>query len=633
MKQNDKLIHLTKLFLQNGGLADVDSIVAYLQATDPKLKRLPLASMRLPIKKFLEDNPPAPTAPAAPAAHTAHTAHTALFAPVAGPPLPQKRAEPEKASSTMSFASIGGISKIKRDLEQLIIFPLRHPEVYQELKVEPARGVLFCGSPGTGKTYLANALCEELDIPSFKIAAPEIVSGMSGESEQKLRDVFRKAAESAPSLLFIDEIDAITPKRSNSQREMEKRIVSQLLTCMDELGGFLQHGKLVIVIAATNRIEAIDPALRRAGRFDREIHFGIPSQEQRAEILKVMIQDLKIRGDIGVENLAKLTPGYVGADLHSLIKEAANQAIARIMDSFPFDLSSLYVEMGDFSKALEIVQPSSKREGFSTIPDTTWEDVGGLEELREELHFSIVHAISNPEKYLALGITSAAGVLLCGPPGCGKTLLAKAVANESRANFIAVNGPELLNKYVGESEKAVRQLFQRARDSAPCVIFFDEIDSLCAARGSDNQATERVVNQLLTELNGLQDRKQVFVIAATNRPDIIDPAILRPGRLDQVLFVLLPKTDQRTAILKALMKKVPNKDVDVLELAERTEGFSGADLAMVVREAANQVLRENEGETFITQRHFDKALDKIRPSVSPQQNQVYINMKKARGRG
>lgn len=590
----------------------MDSIVAYVQSSDPKLKRLPLASLRLPIKKFLEDNPPAA---------------------VQIPSLPQKRVEPEKPNSIISFESIGGISKIKRDLEQLIIFPLRHPEVYQELKVEPARGVLFCGSPGTGKTYLAHALCEALDIPSYKIAAPEIVSGMSGESEQKLRDVFKKAAESAPSLLFIDEIDAITPKRSNSQREMEKRIVSQLLTCMDELGGFLQHGKLVIVIAATNRIEAIDPALRRAGRFDREIHFGIPSQEQRAEILKVMIQDLKIRGDIGVDNLAKLTPGYVGADLHSLIKEAANQAISRIMDSYPFDLTSLYVEMGDFSKALEIVQPSSKREGFSTIPDTTWDDVGGLEELREELHFSIVHAISNPEKYLALGITSAAGVLLCGPPGCGKTLLAKAVANESRANFIAVNGPELLNKYVGESEKAVRQLFQRARDSAPCVIFFDEIDSLCAARGSDNQATERVVNQLLTELNGLQDRKQVFVIAATNRPDIIDPAILRPGRLDQVLFVLLPKTDQRTAILKALMKKVPNKDVDVQDLAQRTEGFSGADLAMVVREAANQVLRENEGESFIMQRHFDKALEKIRPSVSPQQNQVYINMKVARGRG
>jgi SpoVK/Ycf46/Vps4 family AAA+-type ATPase len=401
---------------------------------------------------------------------------------------------------------------------------------------------------------------------------------------------------------------------------------------MDELGGFLQHGKMVIVIAATNRIESIDPALRRAGRFDREIHFGIPSQQQRAEILKVMIKDLKVKGDINVENLAKLTPGYVGADLHSLIKESANQSISRIMENPSLDLSTLFIEMQDFSKALEIVQPSSKREGFSTIPDTTWEDIGGLEDLREELYFSIVHAISNPEKYSSLGITSAAGILLCGPPGCGKTLLAKAVANESKANFIAVNGPELLNKYVGESEKAVRQLFQRARDSAPCVIFFDEIDSLCAARGGDNQATERVVNQLLTELNGLQDRKQVFVIAATNRPDIIDPAILRPGRLDQVLFVLLPDTRQREAILKALMKKVPSQGVDVGKLAEETEGFSGADLAMVVREAAAQVLRENCEESCVYFRHFWKALEKIRPSVSKLQNQVYIDMKGKRGR-
>ena len=602
MTQNSKISLIVKRFLERGGLPDVETIVEHIQNTDPKFKRLTLASIRIPVKKILEDVPPIV--------------------------LPQKRPqEPAQLSLSLDFSNIGGISSIMKDVKQLIIFPLIHPEVFQELKIEPARGVLLCGSPGTGKTYLANAICGELGLPFFKIAATEIVSGMSGESEQKLREVFKKAAESAPSLLFIDEIDAITPKRSNSQREMEKRIVSQLLSCMDELGGFLQHGKLVIVLAATNRIEAIDPALRRAGRFDREIHFGIPSQGQRLEILKVLVKDLKLKGELDLIELAKLTPGYVGADLHSLIKEAGNQAICRIMAEETYSLTSIYIEMKDFLKAIEIVQPSSKREGFSTIPDTTWEEIGGLEILREELYYSIVYAINNPEKYAALGINAAAGVLLCGPPGCGKTLLAKAVANESKANFIAVNGPELLNKYVGESEKAVRQLFQRARDSAPCVIFFDEIDSLCAQRGSDNQATERVVNQLLTELNGLQDRKQVYVIAATNRPDIIDPAILRPGRLDKILFVLLPDLNDRISILNALVKKTPLQDVNIPFIAEKTEGYSGADLAMVVREAAAQVLRNENSACIVTQEHFIIALDKIKSSVTKKQNEMYLQMK------
>ena len=297
------------------------------------------------------------------------------------------------------------------------------------------------------------------------------------------------------------------------------------------------------------------------------------------------------------------------------------------MENPDYQLSEVFLEMDDFSKALEIVQPSSKREGFSTIPDTTWEDIGGLEALREDLHFSIVHPIQHPEKYAELGITSASGVLLCGPPGCGKTLLAKAVARESKANFIAVNGPELLNKYVGESEKAVRQLFQRARDSAPCIIFFDEIDSLCASRGNDNQATERVVNQLLTELNGLQERKQVYVIAATNRPDIIDPAILRPGRLDQMLFVLLPDLKDRTSILKALVRKTPIEGVDLEDIASRTQGYSGADLAMVVREAGAQVLRSQQKECIVRPEHFSKALEKIKSSVSEQQNRFYLELK------
>lgn len=598
MKQ---IAYLTRRFLDNGGLPDTDSIVEHLQQMDSKLKRQPLATLRISVKKILSELPP--------------------------PPLPQKRPAESPLSLSPNFSNLGGISNIMKEIQQLIIFPLTHPEVFRELNIEPTRGVLLCGSPGTGKTYLANLICGEIGLPYFKIAATEVVSGMSGESEQKLREIFKKASDSAPSLLFIDEIDAITPKRSNSQREMEKRIVSQLLSCMDELGGFLQHGKLVIVLAATNRIEAIDPALRRAGRFDREIHFGIPSLPQRLEILKVLVKDLKLKGELDLMELAKLTPGYVGADLHSLIKEAGNQAISRIISIENYNLSLISIEMQDFLKAIEIVQPSSKREGFSTIPDTTWEEIGGLETLREELYYSIVHAINHPEKYLALGINAAAGVLLCGPPGCGKTLLAKAVANESRANFIAVNGPELLNKYVGESEKAVRQLFQRARDSAPCVIFFDEIDSLCAQRGNDNQATERVVNQLLTELNGLQERKQVFVIAATNRPDIIDPAILRPGRLDKILFVMLPDLKDRLSILKALVKKTPIFEVDLEDIAEKTEGYSGADLAMIVREAAAQVLRDEGNSCLITQEHFKTALGKIKTSVSKQQSLVYEHMR------
>ena len=618
-----RIVYITRRFLESGGLADVDAIIAHLQQLDPKLKRHPLAPLRTSIKQILSDLP----SPSLPQKRPPDSQSLAL--PLAPPPpAPQPLPQSFNPNLNPNFSNIGGVSSIMKEIQQLIVFPLIHPEVFQELRIEPARGVLLCGSPGTGKTYLANSLCQELGLPFFKIAATEIVSGMSGESEQKLREVFKKASDSAPSLLFIDEIDAITPKRSNSQREMEKRIVSQLLSCMDELGGFLEHGKLVIVLAATNRIEAIDPALRRAGRFDREIHFGIPSQTQRLEILKVLVQDLKLKGELDLVELGRLTPGYVGADLHSLIKEAGNQAISRLMAVENYDLSSISIEMQDFLQAIEVVQPSSKREGFSTIPDTTWDEIGGLEALREELYYSIVHAINHPEKYARLGISAAAGVLLCGPPGCGKTLLAKAVANESKANFIAVNGPELLNKYVGESEKAVRQLFQRARDSAPCVIFFDEIDSLCAQRGSDNQATERVVNQLLTELNGLQDRKQVFVIAATNRPDIIDPAILRPGRLDKILFVLLPDLKDRISILKALVKKTPVSGVDLEEVAQRTEGYSGADLAMVVREAAAQVLRNEELECVVTQAHFRIALDKIKTSVSKQQSLMYEQMKK-----
>ena len=591
-------------YLEQGGELDEDSIVEHLTSLK-KFSKVRPKNLRVVVKNYTDE----------------------LETPQKEPKVQEKPKKPDFSfSSSLNFSNIGGMESIMKEIQQLVVNPINHPEVYYELKIEPARGILLCGPPGTGKTYLAHAISGQLQVPFFKVSAPEIVTGMSGESEKKLREVFQKATEAAPSVLFLDEIDAITPKRSNTEKGMEKRIVSQLLTCMDDLGGFLDHGKIVIVLAATNRIESIDPALRRAGRFDREIHFGIPSEVQRKKILEVLVKNLKLRQDLDISALAKKTPGYVGADLHSIVKEAGNQAIIRIF-SGNYTLESVFIEQEDFLKAINIVQPSSKREGFTTIPDTNWENVGGLETFRQELYWSIVHPINQPEKYEALGISTAAGVLLSGPPGCGKTLLAKAVANEAQANFIAVNGPELLNKYVGESEKAVRQLFQRARDSAPCIIFFDEIDSMCAARGGDNQATERVVNQLLTELNGLQERQQVFVIAATNRPDIIDPAMLRPGRLDKNLFIPLPSLEDRISILNTHLKVTQAQNINLEELGQRTQGFSGADLASLVREAASLALRQDNPPYTVAQEHLNAALNKVSPSVTPLQHTRYEQMR------
>lgn len=606
-------------YLQEGGDCDAEEIVKHIRANDQKASRMKFAPLKKEIERIISESLPPP--------QNTQPVKTLPLKRPASPPLPVKPKTDPVFTTDLRFKDIGGIDHIMKDIQELLVYPMIHPEVYSELRIEPATGILLCGPPGTGKTYLAHAICGELGVPFFKLAAPEIVSGMSGESEQKLRELFKKAKDAAPSIIFIDEIDAITPMRSNTHREMEKRIVSQLITCMDDLKGFLSHGKVVIIIAATNRIETIDTALRQAGRFDREIHFGIPSEAQRLQILNILLKDIKIRGDIDFDAIAKMTPGYVGADLQSLVKEAGNRAISRIMQQEMLDLENLFIEMPDFLHAIDKVQPSSKREGFSTIPDTTWQDIGGMEHLRTELHYSIVHPIQCPEKYKAVGINAAAGVLLCGPPGCGKTLLAKAVANESKANFIAVNGPELLNKYVGESEKAVRILFQRARDSAPCVIFFDEIDSLCAARGGDNQSTERVVNQLLTELNGLQDRREVFVIAATNRPDIIDPAMMRPGRLDKILFVPLPEEGERRSILTALTRNTPVVDLNTEMLAQNTVGFSGADLSALVREAACLALRQVEPPYIVTQAHFNEALHKVRPSVTPHQKAHYEKMR------
>nr|XP_054606577.1 nuclear valosin-containing protein-like isoform X2 [Nothobranchius furzeri] len=589
---------------------------------------------------------------------------------------------PELQYPTVKFEDVGGNEETLKEVCKMLIH-MRHPEVYQHLGIVPPRGFLLHGPPGCGKTLMAQAVAGELQLPMLKVSAPELVSGVSGESEQKLRELFDLAVSSSPCILFIDEIDAITPKRETASKDMERRMVAQLLTCMDDLNSLTMTTQ-ILVIGATNRPDSLDPALRRAGRFDREICLGIPDEAARLRILRTLCRKLVLPEDFDYQQLARLTPGYVGADLMALCREAAMAAVNRVLlkareplqeqaqnctpgltgsgEQMVADMNhhqgelwilvnllkttetlsepelvSLSILMSDFQEALTHVQPSAKREGFATIPDVTWENVGALQEIREELTMAILGPVRSPQHFKALGLTAPSGVLLAGPPGCGKTLLAKAVANESGLNFISVKGPELLNMYVGESERAVRQVFQRGRNSAPCVIFFDEIDALCPRRsGHDSGASVRVVNQLLTEMDGLEGRQQVFIMAATNRPDIIDPAVLRPGRLDKTLYVGLPGPADRLSILLTITKggSKPRLEPDVsledIAFDERCNCFSGADLTALVREASVNTLRvflktSHNGATHPTgstadvrvgKQNFEEAFKKIRPSVS-----------------
>lgn len=551
----------------------------------------------------------------------------------------------------VSLADLGGVDNVIQALEDLIVLPMTRPQVYALSKVQPPRGVLLHGPPGCGKTMIANAFAAELGVPFISVSAPSIVSGMSGESEKALREHFEEAKKFAPCIIFMDEIDAITPKRESAQREMEKRIVAQLLTCMDDLAMEKTDGKPVIVLAATNRPDSLDPALRRGGRFDKEINLTVPSEPVREQILRALTRDMNMADDLDLKLLAKRTPGFVGADLNDLVSTAGTAAIKRYVEMLkantgdemeieeitpnispkvlelrklikharevPLDTESqtIAVSNADFFTALPKIQPSSKREGFATIPDTTWEDIGALGGVREELVTAIVEPIRQPEVYARVGISAPTGVLLWGPPGCGKTLLAKAVANESRANFISVKGPELLNKFVGESERAVRQVFVRARSSIPCVIFFDELDALVPRRDDSlSEASARVVNTLLTELDGLGSARQgIYVIAATNRPDIIDPAMMRPGRLETLLFVNLPNEEERVDILRTLVRKLSIEFDDTLQALARTcEGFSGADLGSLLRRAGYAAIKRRDtikAEDFVT------AKKEIRPSV------------------
>ncbi|XP_029376519.1 nuclear valosin-containing protein-like isoform X2 [Echeneis naucrates] len=603
-----------------------------------------------------------------------------------------KSKSPELQYPTLSFEDVGGNEDTLTEVCKLLVH-MRHPEVYKHLGMVPPRGFLLHGPPGCGKTLLAQAVAGELKLPMLKVSAPELVSGVSGESEQKLRELFDSAVSSAPCILFIDEIDAITPRREVASKDMERRIVAQLLTCMDDLNSVTVTAQ-VLVIGATNRPDSLDPALRRAGRFDREICLGIPDEAARLRILKTLCRKLKLPNDFDYQHLAHLTPGYVGADLMALCREAVMNAVNRILVKIKGmpqsqskksteelsissiqavenvltdrdhgelcqllhdlrnpqtvseeELSTLSILMLDFQASLASIQPSAKREGFATVPDVTWENVGALQDIREELTMAILAPVRSPEQFRALGLSAPSGVLLAGPPGCGKTLLAKAVANESGLNFISIKGPELLNMYVGESERAVRQVFQRGRNSAPCVIFFDEIDALCPRRsGFESGASVRVVNQLLTEMDGLETRRQVFIMAATNRPDIIDPAILRPGRLDKTLYVGLPPPADRHAILltitKGGTKPSLEQNVSLEEIAfdERCDCFTGADLSALVREASINALRaylksENSpGASSVSKQNFEDAFKKVRPSVSKKEQKTYEQLKESLGR-
>ncbi len=631
--------------------------------------------------------------------------------------LPQAVEVREESIPEVTYEDIGGLSDAIQKIREMVELPLKHPELFERLGIEPPKGVLLYGPPGTGKTLLAKAVANEANAHFIAINGPEIMSKFYGESEERLREIFKEAEENAPSIIFIDEIDAIAPKREEVVGEVEKRVVSQLLTLMDGLKG---RGK-VIVIAATNRPDAIDPALRRPGRFDREIEVGVPDKQGRKEILQIHTRGmplepsfdkeevltvleglagrtdkfaeevegirplieaaqseeeikgiLKKNGELYSEVKAKLidrmldriadrTHGFVGADLAALAREAAMVVLRRLIQEGkvspeqeripPEVLQELRVREEDFYEALKMVEPSALREVLIEVPNVRWDDIGGLEDVKQELREAVEWPLKYPKAFERLGITPPKGILLYGPPGTGKTLLAKAVANESEANFIAIRGPEVLSKWVGETEKRIREIFRKARQAAPTVVFIDEIDAIAPARGSyeGGRHLDTLINQLLTEMDGIQENSGVVVIGATNRPDIIDPALLRPGRFDRLILVPAPDEKARLEIFKVHTRRVPlAEDVDLAELAKKTEGYSGADIEALVREAALIALRravsrlprevvEKQGEEFleslkVSRRDFEMALRKVRPSITPYMIDYYKNFEESRKR-
>ena len=524
--------------------------------------------------------------------------------------------------TTITYEDIGGLKEEVQKIREMVELPMRHPELFERLGIEPPKGVLIYGAPGGGKTLLAKAVANESEAHFITINGPEIISKFVGEAEEKLRNIFSEAEENAPSIIFIDELDAIAPKREEVVGEVEKRIVSQLLTAMD---GLKSRGQ-VVVIGASNRPNAIDPALRRPGRFDREIEIRAPDKKGRLEILQIHTRGMPLDEKVKLDEYAAITHGFVGADLQLLCKEAAMRALRRILPRINLEeaeipqaiLEELKVTKDDVDNALKEVQPSALREVFIEVPNVKWEGIGGLEDVKNELKEAVELPLKSPESFTKFGIRPVRGILLYGAPGTGKTLLAKAAATESEANFIAVRGPEILSKWVGESEKGVREIFRKARQAAPTIIFFDEIDAIASARASgdsDSHATERVVNTMLTELDGLQNLKDIVVIAATNRPDIIDPALLRPGRFDKLILIPMPDEAARKAILQVHSNGMPlAQDVNLDNIAKKTDGYSGADLEALCREAGMEALRELPAVDKVTGKHFEKALGAKRPS-------------------
>ena len=538
----------------------------------------------------------------------------------------------------VTYEDIGGISNEIKKVREMIELPLRHPEIFEKLGIEAPKGVLLYGPPGTGKTLLAKAVANESQAHFISISGPEIMSKFYGESEARLREIFKEAREKAPSIIFVDEIDSIAPKREEVTGEVERRVVSQMLSLMD---GLEARGK-VIVIAATNRPNAIDPALRRPGRFDREIEIKVPDKKGRKDILAIHSRNMPLSEDVNIDKISSVSHGYVGADLEYLCKEAAMKCLRRLLPILnleeeklpPETLDKLIVNHEDFQKALIEVTPSGMREVFIENPDVKWEDVGGLEEVKKELQEAVEWPMKYPGLYDKLGHSMPRGILLHGPSGTGKTLLAKAVATQSEANFVSVRGPELLSKWVGESERGIREIFKRARQSSPCVVFFDEIDSIAPIRGAGGETavTERVVSQLLTELDGMENMHGVIVLAATNRADMIDPALLRPGRFDKIIQIPLPDKDSRKSILKINAEKIPTiteesdpLHVDIEKIAEITDGLSGADTASIANTAVSLVIHEfldshpdvkdiekTTIDAKVTMKHFEEAVKKVR---------------------
>jgi len=543
----------------------------------------------------------------------------------------------------ITYEDIGGLTDVIKQVREMIELPLKYPELFEKIGVEAPKGVLLHGPPGTGKTLIAKAVANETNANFYTLSGPEIMSKYYGQSEENLRQIFKEASENAPSIIFIDEIDSIAPKREETKGDVERRVVAQLLALMD---GLEERGK-VVVIGATNRINDIDPALRRPGRFDREIEVGIPDKKGRIEILTIHTRGMPLAKDVDLDKFASITHGYSGADLAALSKEAAIRALRRVLpeinlekDSIPAEiLNKIEVTEKDFYEAFKSMTPSAMREVVIESPNVHWDDIGGLDEAKQSLRESVEWPMKYADLFYHMDATPPKGILLYGPPGTGKTMLAKAVATESEANFISVKGPEFLSKWVGESEKAVRETFRKARQAAPCIIFFDEIDSITPTRGSssDSHVTERVISQILTELDGLEELRDVTVIAATNRPDIIDPALLRPGRFDRHIYVTLPNKEARKEIFRIHTKKKPlAKDVDLDKLAEKTEGYTGSDIATLCNEAVMNAIREhiNKGGEIekeklkrikVKAKHFEEALKKVAP-ISKKEVERYVKI-------